>query len=64
MATVRKWKRDYLVHLRARVAEVIKRGGSLDDAYKTDQLAYTHLHTTNKLARSNTGRIYRAMEFE
>jgi rhodanese-related sulfurtransferase/glyoxylase-like metal-dependent hydrolase (beta-lactamase superfamily II) len=64
MATVRKWTRDYLVHLRAKVAEVIKAGGSLDDAYKVDQSAYLHLHTADELARSNAGRVYRAMEFE
>jgi hypothetical protein len=46
------------------VAEVIKRGGSLDDAYKVDQSAYLHLHTSDELARSNAGRVYRAMEFE
>lgn len=64
MATVRKWTRDYLVHLRAKVAEVIKNGGSLDDAYRVDQSAYLHLHTADELARSNAGRVYRAMEFE
>ena len=64
MATVRKWTRDYLVHLRTRVAEVIKVGGSLDDAYQIDQSAYLHLHTADELARSNAGRVYRAMEFE
>ncbi|MDP1645592.1 MAG: rhodanese-like domain-containing protein [Thiobacillus sp.] len=64
MATVRKWTRDYLVHLREKVAEVIKNGGSLDDAYKVDQSAYLHLHTADELARSNAGRVYRAMEFE
>ncbi|MBU1395660.1 MAG: MBL fold metallo-hydrolase [Gammaproteobacteria bacterium] len=64
MATVRKWTRDYLVHLREKVAEVIKAGGSLDDAYKVDQAAYLHLHTADELARSNAGRVYRAMEFE
>jgi rhodanese-related sulfurtransferase/glyoxylase-like metal-dependent hydrolase (beta-lactamase superfamily II) len=64
MATVRKWTRDYLVHLRAKVAEVIKAGGSLDDAYKVDQSGYLHLHTADELARSNAGRVYRAMEFE
>jgi rhodanese-related sulfurtransferase/glyoxylase-like metal-dependent hydrolase (beta-lactamase superfamily II) len=64
MATVRKWTRDYLVHLREKVAEVIKAGGSLDDAYKVDQSAYLHLHTAEELARSNAGRVYRAMEFE
>jgi rhodanese-related sulfurtransferase/glyoxylase-like metal-dependent hydrolase (beta-lactamase superfamily II) len=64
MATVRKWTHDYLVHLRAKVAKVIKAGGSLDDAYKVDQSPYLHLHTADELARSNAGRVYRAMEFE
>jgi rhodanese-related sulfurtransferase/glyoxylase-like metal-dependent hydrolase (beta-lactamase superfamily II) len=64
MATVRKWTRDYLVHLREKVAEVVKAGGSLDDAYKVDQSAYLHLHTADELARSNAGRVFRAMEFE
>lgn len=64
MATVRKWTRDYLVYLREKVAEVIKAGGSLDDAYKVDQSSYLHLHTADELARSNAGRVYRAMEFE
>jgi rhodanese-related sulfurtransferase/glyoxylase-like metal-dependent hydrolase (beta-lactamase superfamily II) len=64
MATVRKWTRDYLVHLRTKIAEVIKNGGSLDDAYKVDQSPYLHLHTADELARSNAGRVFRAMEFE
>ncbi len=64
MSTVRKWTRDYLVHLHAKVAEVLKKGGSLDDAYKVDQSAYLHLHTAEELARSNAGRVFRAMEFE
>jgi rhodanese-related sulfurtransferase/glyoxylase-like metal-dependent hydrolase (beta-lactamase superfamily II) len=64
MPTVRKWTRDYLVYLREKVAEVIKNGGSLDDAYQIDQSPYLHLHTADELARSNAGRVYRAMEFE
>ncbi|MHB1084525.1 MAG: MBL fold metallo-hydrolase [Thiobacillus sp.] len=64
MPTVRKWTRDYLVYLRAKVAEVIKNGGSLDDAYKVDQSPYVHLHTADQLTRSNAGRVFRAMEFE
>ncbi len=64
MPTVRKWTRDYLVHLRKKVAEVVKKGGSLDDAYLIDQSAYLHLHTADELARSNAGRVFRAMEFE
>lgn len=64
MATVRKWTRDYLAHLRARIAEVIEKGGSLEDAYKVDQSAYLHLHTADELARLNAGRVFRSMEFE
>lgn len=64
MATVRRWTRDYLVDLRTRIAEVIARGGSLDDAYKIDQSEYLHLHTSEELARVNAGRVFRAMEFE
>ncbi len=64
MATVRRWTRDYLSHLRARIAEVIEKGGSLEDAYKVDQSAYLHLHTADELARLNAGRVFRSMEFE
>lgn len=64
IATVRKWTRDYLVHLRAQVAELVKRGGTLEQAYKVDQSAYLHLQTADELARSNAGRVFRAMEFE
>ena len=64
MATLRKWTRDYLVHLRAGIAEIIARGGTLDDAYGVDQSAYLHLHTADELARINAGRVFRAMEFE
>jgi rhodanese-related sulfurtransferase/glyoxylase-like metal-dependent hydrolase (beta-lactamase superfamily II) len=64
MPTVRKWTRDYLVYLRAKVAEVVKNGGSLDDAYKIDQTPYAHLHTADQLMRSNAGRVFRVMEFE
>jgi glyoxylase-like metal-dependent hydrolase (beta-lactamase superfamily II)/rhodanese-related sulfurtransferase len=64
MATVRKWTRDYLVHLRARIGEVLARGGSLEEAYQVDQSAYLHLHTADELARLNAGRVFRAMEFE
>jgi glyoxylase-like metal-dependent hydrolase (beta-lactamase superfamily II) len=64
MATVTKWTRDYLRHLRARVAEVLENGGTLEDAYKVDQSAYLHLHTADELARLNAGRVFRDMEFE
>jgi hypothetical protein len=47
-----------------KVAEVIGKGGSLDDDYKADQSADLHLHTADELASSNTGRVYRVIEFE
>ncbi|MDP2430484.1 MAG: rhodanese-like domain-containing protein [Pseudomonadota bacterium] len=64
MATVRHWTRDYLAHLREKVAEVLARGGSLEDAYQVDQAAYLHLHTADELGRLNAGRVFRSMEFE
>jgi rhodanese-related sulfurtransferase/glyoxylase-like metal-dependent hydrolase (beta-lactamase superfamily II) len=64
LAEVTKYTRDYLVWLRARIAEVIARGGTLEDAYRVDQSPYLHLHTSEELARVNAGRVFRAMEFE
>lgn len=64
LAEVAQYTRDYLVYLRAKVAEVIKRGGTLEDAYHIDQSPYLHLHTSDELARVNAGRVFRAMEFE
>ncbi len=64
LTTVRKWTRDYLAQLRENIAQLLKKGGSLDDAYKIDQSAYLHLHTADELARLNVGRVFRAMEFE
>lgn len=61
---VTKYTRDYLVYLRAKVAEVVKKGGSLADAYKVDQTPYAHLDTYDELARVNAGMVFRAMEFE
>ena len=64
IAEVRKYTRDYLVYLRAKIAEVIKNGGSLQDAYQADQSPYAHLDTYDELARVNAGMVFRAMEFE
>ena len=64
IAVVTKYTKDYLVYLRAKVAEVLKKGGSLQDAYKVDQTPYAHLDTYDELARVNAGMVFRAMEFE
>ena len=64
MAQVRRYTRDYLVWLRARIAEHIEKGGELADAYYVDQSPYKHLHTFDQLATRNAGRVFEAMEFE
>lgn len=64
MATVRKWTLDYLVFLRGKVGELVKGGGSLNDAYRIDQSAYAHLHTFDELALRNAARVFQEMEFE
>ncbi|MEO0959667.1 MAG: MBL fold metallo-hydrolase, partial [Pseudomonadota bacterium] len=64
MAQVRRYTRDYLVHLRARIRERIDEGGDLADAYYVDQSAYAHLHTFDELATRNAGRVYEQMEWE
>ena len=61
---VTKYTKDYLVYLRAKIAEVLKNGGSLQDAYQADQSPYAHLDTYDELARVNAGMVFRAMEFE
>lgn len=64
MAQVRRYTRDYLVWLRARIAEHIEKGGELADAYYVDQSPFKHLHTFDQLATRNAGRVFEAMEFE
>ena len=64
MAEVTKYTLDYLVFLRAAVADVLDSGGGLIEAYKIDQSAYRHLDTFNELAGLNVDRVFRAMEFE
>ena len=64
MAQVRRYTRDYLVDLRAKVAEVIENGDGLAEAYYVDQSAYAHLDTFEELATRNAGRVFEAMEWE
>lgn len=64
IAQVRRYTHDYLVYLRARIAEVIDAGKGLEDSYYVDQSPYAHLHTFNELATRNAGRVFEAMEFE
>jgi glyoxylase-like metal-dependent hydrolase (beta-lactamase superfamily II)/rhodanese-related sulfurtransferase len=64
MAEVTRYTRDYLVHMRARIGELIENGGLLEQAYEVDQSDYRHLDTFEELARRNAGQIFRHMEFE
>ncbi len=64
MAQVRRYTKDYLVYLRARIAEHIEADGGLAGAYYVDQSPYTNLDTFEELAARNAGRVFEQMEFE
>jgi len=64
LAQVRRYTRDYLVDLRAKIAEHIDGGGDLAGAYYVDQSAWAHLDTFDELATRNAGRVYEEMEWE
>lgn len=64
MAQVRRYTKDYLEYLRARIGEHLDEGGDLADAYYVDQSPYAHLDTFEELATRNAGRVYEQMEFE
>ncbi len=64
MAQVRRYTRDYLVHLRERIREHIDAGGDLAGAYYIDQTPYRHLDTFEELATRNAGRVFEEMEWD
>ncbi len=64
MAEVTRYTKDYLEYLRAKVGELMEKGGTLQDAYNIDQSAYAHLPTAELLSKRNAGRVFRMMEFE
>lgn len=61
---VHEWTIGYLSYMRGQIGEILDAGGSLIDAYKIDQSAYSHLDTFDELAGLNADRIYREMEFD
>jgi glyoxylase-like metal-dependent hydrolase (beta-lactamase superfamily II) len=61
---VTKYTKDYLVFLRGEVQKLLDEGGTLDQAYKIDQSAYSNLDTFDELAARNAGIVFEAMEFE
>jgi glyoxylase-like metal-dependent hydrolase (beta-lactamase superfamily II) len=64
MAQVRRYTKDYLVHLRGKIREHLDAGGQLAEAYYVDQSAYAHLDTFEQLATRNAGRVFQQMEWE
>jgi glyoxylase-like metal-dependent hydrolase (beta-lactamase superfamily II)/rhodanese-related sulfurtransferase len=64
MEEVTKVTKGYLVFLRGKVAEVMKKGGTLQDAYNIDQSAFSYLDTYHDLYLKNAGMVFRKMEFE
>jgi glyoxylase-like metal-dependent hydrolase (beta-lactamase superfamily II)/rhodanese-related sulfurtransferase len=63
MEEVTKVTRGYLTFLRAKIAEVVKNGGTLGDAYNIDQSAFGYLDTYHELYKRNAGMVFREMEF-
>lgn len=64
MAQVRRYTRDYLVWIRARIGEHIEAGGDLAGSYYVDQSPFTQLDTYDELATRNAGRVFEQMEWE
>ena len=64
MDQVRRYTKDYLVWLRARIREHIDEGGELIDAYYVDQSPFEHLDTFEELGTRNAGRVFEQMEWE
>lgn len=64
MDQVRRYTKDYLVCLRAKIAAHLESGGGLAEAYYVDQSPYANLDTFEELATKNAGRVFEQMEFE
>jgi glyoxylase-like metal-dependent hydrolase (beta-lactamase superfamily II)/rhodanese-related sulfurtransferase len=64
LAELARYTRDYLVYLRTEISALLDAGGTLSDAYKIDQSAYSHLDTFDELALRNVSTLYKVMEFE
>jgi len=64
LAQVRRYTRDYLVDLRAKIATHLEEGGDLAGAYYVDQSRWARLDTFGELATKNAGVVFAEMEFE
>jgi glyoxylase-like metal-dependent hydrolase (beta-lactamase superfamily II) len=63
MEEVSKVTKGYLTFLRGKVAEIMKKSGSLNDAYEIDQTPFAYLDTYHELHKRNAGMVFREMEF-
>ncbi len=63
MATVRKFTKDYLTYMLEEVTAVVDEDGSLIEAYKIDQSAYSDWKTFRELSQRNAGQLFRMLEF-
>jgi rhodanese-related sulfurtransferase/glyoxylase-like metal-dependent hydrolase (beta-lactamase superfamily II) len=64
MEAVTKVTKGYLSFLREKVGEIMKRGGTMQDAYNIDQTGFADLDTYHELHKINAGMMFRKMEFE
>ena len=64
LAQARADTRDYLVHLRSAVKNVIDRKGDMLEAGKIDQSAFLRLVGSDQLAGRNAQAVFAEMEFE
>jgi len=62
VATIKKYTYDYIAYLRSEVEKLLDDDIGLEEAYKIDQSAYSHMDTFKELATKNAGRVYQEME--
>ncbi|MBN2907585.1 MAG: MBL fold metallo-hydrolase [Rhodobacteraceae bacterium] len=64
LATATRDTLDYLINLRARIAEHIAAGGDIIGAVEVDQSAFADLDNFDTLARRNAQEVFSQMEWE
>jgi glyoxylase-like metal-dependent hydrolase (beta-lactamase superfamily II) len=64
LATATRDTYDYLVNLRARMADHIDAGGDIIGAVEVDQSAFAYLEQFDQLARRNAQQVFSEMEWE
>jgi len=64
MPTVTKYTKDYIVHMRTKIEEILDEDGGLNEAYEMDLSDYEHLDTFKELGKQNIARLFGQMEFE